>query len=169
MSKRLRTSRLHELHESKFPFASRIEFIRSKLSNFSAHVYGVIAAAALHPTPLSATRPPSVHHKQTRRAPLDWPNRTRRPTHPSTAGTNTAAQNRPTETVHTRSRYSGPTYTLHTPGIHPTYTRHTPDISGAKFRESLSQFQTDSKSLSCRFPNFCPRFGLSQVIPDIQY
>ena len=32
---------IHELHESKFPFVSRIEFIRSKLSNFSAHVYGV--------------------------------------------------------------------------------------------------------------------------------
>ena len=30
-----------QLHESKFPFVSRIEFIRSKLSNFSAHVYGV--------------------------------------------------------------------------------------------------------------------------------
>ena len=39
--KRLGTSRLHELHESKFPFVSRIEFIRSKLSNFSAHVSGV--------------------------------------------------------------------------------------------------------------------------------
>ena len=39
--KRLVSSRLHELHESKFPFVSRIEFIRSKLSNFSAHVYGV--------------------------------------------------------------------------------------------------------------------------------
>ena len=39
--KRLGTSRLHDLHESKFPFVSRIEFIRSKLSNFSAHVYGV--------------------------------------------------------------------------------------------------------------------------------
>ena len=38
--KRLVPSRLHELHESKFPFVSRIEFIRSKLSNFSAHVYG---------------------------------------------------------------------------------------------------------------------------------
>ena len=38
---RVRTSRLHELHESKFPFVSRIEFIRSKLSIFSAHVYGV--------------------------------------------------------------------------------------------------------------------------------
>ena len=36
--KRLAPSRLHELHESKFPFVSRIEFIRSKLSNFSAHV-----------------------------------------------------------------------------------------------------------------------------------
>ena len=41
--KRLGTSRLHELHESKFSFVSRIEFIRSKLSNFSAHVYGVSA------------------------------------------------------------------------------------------------------------------------------
>ena len=33
-------SRLRELQESKFPFISRIEFIRSKPSNFSAHVYG---------------------------------------------------------------------------------------------------------------------------------
>ena len=39
--KRLVPSRLHELHESKFPFVSRIEFIRSKLSSFSAHVYEV--------------------------------------------------------------------------------------------------------------------------------
>ena len=39
--KRLVPSRLHELHESTFPFVSRIEFIRSKLSNFSAPVYGV--------------------------------------------------------------------------------------------------------------------------------
>ena len=38
----LGTCRLHESHESKFPFVSRIEFIRSKLSNFSAHVFGVI-------------------------------------------------------------------------------------------------------------------------------
>ena len=38
--KRLVPSRLHELHESKFPFVSRSEFIRSKLSNFSAHVSG---------------------------------------------------------------------------------------------------------------------------------
>ena len=29
------------LRESKLPFVSRIEFIRSKLSNFSAHVSGV--------------------------------------------------------------------------------------------------------------------------------
>ena len=28
------------MHESKFPFVSRIEFIRSKVSNCSAHVYG---------------------------------------------------------------------------------------------------------------------------------
>ena len=40
--KRLETNRLHELHESKFPFVSRIEFIRSNLLNFSAHVYGVM-------------------------------------------------------------------------------------------------------------------------------
>ena len=40
--KRLVSSRLNELHESKFPFVSRIEFIRSKFSNFSAHVYEVI-------------------------------------------------------------------------------------------------------------------------------
>ena len=33
-------SRLYELDESKFPFVSRIEFIRSKLSFFSAHVAG---------------------------------------------------------------------------------------------------------------------------------
>ena len=43
--KRLGTSRLHELHESKFPFVKRIEFIRSKLSNFSAHVSGVSFAS----------------------------------------------------------------------------------------------------------------------------
>ena len=43
--KRLVSSRLHELHESKFPFVSRIEFIRSKLSNCSAHVSGV----SVHP------------------------------------------------------------------------------------------------------------------------
>ena len=39
--KLLGTSSLHELHESKSPLVSRIEFMRSKLSNFSAHVYGV--------------------------------------------------------------------------------------------------------------------------------
>ena len=33
---------------SKFPFVSRIEFIRSKLSNFSAHVYGVSGSIRLH-------------------------------------------------------------------------------------------------------------------------
>ena len=39
--KRLVPSRLHELHVSKVPFVSRIEFICSKFSNFSAHVSGV--------------------------------------------------------------------------------------------------------------------------------
>ena len=38
--KRLGTSRLHELRESKFPFVSRIKIIRPKLSNFPAHVSG---------------------------------------------------------------------------------------------------------------------------------
>ena len=33
-------NRLHELHESKFPFVSGIKFICSKLSNFSDHVFG---------------------------------------------------------------------------------------------------------------------------------
>ena len=42
--KRLRTSRLHYIHESKFLFVSRIELIRSKLSNFSTHVSGVTMA-----------------------------------------------------------------------------------------------------------------------------
>ena len=42
--KRLGTSRLHELHESKFPFLSRIEFIRSKLSYCSAHFSEVSVA-----------------------------------------------------------------------------------------------------------------------------
>ena len=36
-----KTSRSHELQESKFPFVSRTEFIRSKLSNLSVHVSGV--------------------------------------------------------------------------------------------------------------------------------
>ena len=40
-SKRLVPIRLRELHESKFSFVLRIEFIRSKISNFSAHVSGV--------------------------------------------------------------------------------------------------------------------------------
>ena len=47
--KRLGISRLHELHKSKFPFVTRIEFIRSRLSNFSAHVYGVIVDTAAEP------------------------------------------------------------------------------------------------------------------------
>ena len=46
--KRLIPSRLHELHESKLTFVSRIEFIRSKLSIFSAHVSGVCVAEIGH-------------------------------------------------------------------------------------------------------------------------
>ena len=41
------TSRLHELLVTKLPFVSRIEFIRSKLSFFSAHVTG--ASVVHHP------------------------------------------------------------------------------------------------------------------------
>ena len=37
--KRLGTSSLHELYESKFPFVSRIEFIRPKLSIFFLLMY----------------------------------------------------------------------------------------------------------------------------------
>ena len=57
--KRLVLSRLRELHESKFPFVSRIEFIRSKLSNLSVHVSGVIEtwpANAHQAAPLSAPK-----------------------------------------------------------------------------------------------------------------
>ena len=39
--KRLVPSRLHELHEFKLSFVSRIEFTRSKLTFFTAHVTGV--------------------------------------------------------------------------------------------------------------------------------
>ena len=42
--KNSKTSRLQESHESNLPFVSRIEFIRSKLPNFSAHVSGVSGA-----------------------------------------------------------------------------------------------------------------------------
>ena len=39
--KQLVPSLINELHESKLLFVSHIEFIRSKLSNFSADVSGV--------------------------------------------------------------------------------------------------------------------------------
>ena len=59
--KRLVPSRLHELHESKFPFVSRIEFIRSKLSNFSAHVYGATDGwSARVPSPPGGAHRPSA-------------------------------------------------------------------------------------------------------------
>ena len=54
--KRLVPSRLHELHESKCPFVSRIEFIRSKLSNFSAHVSGVALSLARDTRPRQGRR-----------------------------------------------------------------------------------------------------------------
>ena len=63
--KRLVPSRLHELHESKFPFVSRIEFIRSKLSNFSAYVSGL--TVSVHLVDELAQRPGIVrlpHHPE---------------------------------------------------------------------------------------------------------
>ena len=45
--KRLVHSRLHELHEFKLPFVSRIEFIRSELSNCSALYPGSVIAQQL--------------------------------------------------------------------------------------------------------------------------
>ena len=60
-SKRLVPSRSHELHESKFPFVSRMEFIRSKLSNFSAHVYGSMRCLRCSPaTPFAPTLSPPL-------------------------------------------------------------------------------------------------------------
>ena len=56
-SKRLVPSHLHELHESNFSFVSRIKFIRSKLSNFSASVSRV--TVSLFPAAeLTETKPP---------------------------------------------------------------------------------------------------------------
>ena len=52
--KRLGTSRLHELHESKFPFVSRIEFIRSKLSNFLLMYSGSLSLLTHQGTPEAA-------------------------------------------------------------------------------------------------------------------
>ena len=54
--KRLVPSRLHELRQSKFSFVSRIEFIRSKLSSFSAHVSGA-SDTAQRPASDTAQRP----------------------------------------------------------------------------------------------------------------
>ena len=55
---------LHELHESKYLFVSRIEFIRSKLSNFSAHVSGVADGVRTmwKPQNQSTGRSRSAHH-----------------------------------------------------------------------------------------------------------
>ena len=67
--KQLGTSRLHQLHESKFTFVSRIEFIRSKLSNLSAHVSGA-------PSVRRWAVPRDKHaHRQTRLRYRDWQSR----------------------------------------------------------------------------------------------
>ena len=52
--KRLGTSRLHDLHDSKFLCVTRIEFIRSKLSISSAHVSGVCDSKCGTDPPTSA-------------------------------------------------------------------------------------------------------------------
>ena len=65
--KRLGTSRLHELHESKFPLVSRIEFIRSKLSNFSAHVSGVIVTLLITSPAASSLGSPAAAGSDRRR------------------------------------------------------------------------------------------------------
>ena len=65
-------SRLHELHESKLMFVSRVEFIRSKLSNFPAPVSGVrwlYGGAALHDMwSVTSTAPGSPNIAHTRRS-----------------------------------------------------------------------------------------------------
>ena len=64
--KRLVPSRSHELHESKVPFVTRIEFIRSKFSNLSPHVYGVTADRR-GGRPEVISRRPSVERRSLRR------------------------------------------------------------------------------------------------------
>ena len=66
--KQLVSSRLHGLHESKFPFVSRIEFIRWKLSNFSAHVSGVTITGR-PTTAIAITWPPPTVHRAPRSEP----------------------------------------------------------------------------------------------------
>ena len=60
--KRLVPSRLHELHESKFPFVSRIEFIRWKLSDFFLLMYsGSPIRRRPSAAPLRAASPSQRH------------------------------------------------------------------------------------------------------------
>ena len=61
LCKRLVPSRLHKLRQSKLPFVSRIDFIRSKLSIFSAHISGVSdGSAAVAAPPLSPAAPTAL-------------------------------------------------------------------------------------------------------------
>ena len=73
MCQRLGTSRSHELNVSKFPSVSRIEFTRSILSKFSAHVSGSVACRQCSvPTQPSEADRPNGHqsaHKHTRPRP----------------------------------------------------------------------------------------------------
>ena len=64
--KRLGTSRLHELHESKFPFVSRIEFVRPKLSNCSAHVSGATVTDTPRAPHLQSLRLPPSSSRESR-------------------------------------------------------------------------------------------------------
>ena len=68
-------SRLHELHESNLPFVSRIEFIRSKLSNFSAHVFAAVidrSAASKEADDASTCRQTISAGRRTRGRRLVW-------------------------------------------------------------------------------------------------
>ena len=66
---RLVPSRLHELLKSKCPFVTRIEFIRSKLSNCSARVSGVaVSTSSLWPSPAT----PDAHSRAIRRGRRMW-------------------------------------------------------------------------------------------------
>ena len=79
--KRLVPSRLYKLHDSKFPFVSRIEFIRSKHFNFSAHVSGVADWQA-EPTILHAIPHPLSHRTDPTPAIPPYRSHTRYPTGP---------------------------------------------------------------------------------------
>ena len=88
LCERLGTSRLYELLESKFPFVSRIEFIRSKLSNFSAHVSRItqhsLTAAVILSRPAGRGR--GMTRVERSRTSADWCGTVSQVTHPHQIG-----------------------------------------------------------------------------------